>query len=151
MNLHSRVKTLGEIGSSNNYDTLALGETIHFHEELVKSLLHVLLISRVAFAANSVKFVNEYDSWLFLPSGTEEFPNTFRAHADEHLFELRSRQNESYCSHQIGIDTYPEAKKKGTPASPATALASMVLPVPGGLMPTMRILYKSSREDLPSE
>jgi hypothetical protein len=28
---------------------------------------------------------------------------------------------------------YPDAKKNGTPASPATALASIVLPVPGGL------------------
>lgn len=27
---------------------------------------------------------------------------------------------------------YPEAKRNGTPASPATARASIVLPVPGG-------------------
>jgi len=32
-----------------------------------------------------------------------------------------------------GTATYPEAKKNGTPASPATARANKVFPVPGGL------------------
>lgn len=37
----------------------------------------------------------------------------------------------------ISTNSEPEMEKKGTFASPATALASMVLPVPGG--PTRRI------------
>ena len=32
----------------------------------------------------------------------------------------------------ISINSDPDSEKKGTPASPATALASNVLPVPGG-------------------
>jgi len=32
----------------------------------------------------------------------------------------------------ISINSEPDAEKKGTPASPATALASSVLPAPGG-------------------
>ena len=36
----------------------------------------------------------------------------------------------------ISMKSEPESEKKGTPASPATALASRVLPVPGG--PTSR-------------
>ena len=35
------------------------------------------------------------------------------------------------------MNSEPEIEKNGTPASPATALASMVLPVPGG--PTSRM------------
>mmetsp|Transcript_21198 Transcript_21198/g.25064 ORF Transcript_21198/g.25064 Transcript_21198/m.25064 type:complete len:81 (-) Transcript_21198:817-1059(-) len=34
----------------------------------------------------------------------------------------------------ISSNSEPEAKKKGTPASPAIALANRVLPVPGGPM-----------------
>jgi len=37
----------------------------------------------------------------------------------------------------ISTNSEPEMEKKGTSASPATALASMVLPVPGG--PTSRM------------
>ena len=32
----------------------------------------------------------------------------------------------------ISTNSDPDMEKNGTPASPATALASMVLPVPGG-------------------
>jgi hypothetical protein len=39
------------------------------------------------------------------------------------------------------IKTHPEAKKNGTPASPATARASIVLPVPGDLMASV-VRYK---------
>ena len=37
----------------------------------------------------------------------------------------------------ISTNSEPDMEKNGTPASPATAFASMVLPVPGG--PTRRI------------
>ena len=37
----------------------------------------------------------------------------------------------------ISMNSEPEREKKGTPASPATAFASSVLPVPGG--PTSKI------------
>ncbi len=39
-----RVKTLREVGSCNNNNTMALSEPVHFNEQLIESLLHVLLI-----------------------------------------------------------------------------------------------------------
>ena len=49
----------------------------------------------------------------------------------------RSRTLEAPMPTNISTNSDPEMEKKGTSASPATALASMVLPVPGG--PTSRM------------
>ncbi len=48
----------------------------------------------------------------------------------------RSRTRDAPTPTNISTNSEPEILKKGTPASPATALASRVLPVPGG--PTRR-------------
>ena len=44
----------------------------------------------------------------------------------------RSRTREAPTPTNISTKSEPEIEKKGTPASPATARASSVLPVPGG-------------------
>ena len=44
----------------------------------------------------------------------------------------RSRTREAPTPTIISMNSAAETLKKGTPASPATALASRVLPVPGG-------------------
>ena len=49
----------------------------------------------------------------------------------------RSRTLEAPIPTNISTNSDPDMEKKGTLASPATALASMVLPVPGG--PTRRM------------
>ncbi len=47
-------------------------------------------------------------------------------------FSKRSRTRLAPTPTNISTKSEPEIEKKGTPASPATALASKVLPVPGG-------------------
>ncbi len=44
----------------------------------------------------------------------------------------KSRTREAPTPTNISTNSEPEIEKKGTPASPATALAKRVLPVPGG-------------------
>ena len=44
----------------------------------------------------------------------------------------KSRTREAPTPTNISTKSEPEMLKKGTPASPATAFASKVLPVPGG-------------------
>ena len=44
----------------------------------------------------------------------------------------RSRTLEAPIPTNISTNSEPEIEKKGTPDSPATAFASIVLPVPGG-------------------
>ena len=51
-------------------------------------------------------------------------------------FSKRSRTREAPTPTNISTKSEPDIEKNGTPASPATALASSVLPVPGG--PTSR-------------
>nr|ACR35597.1 unknown [Zea mays] len=51
-------------------------------------------------------------------------------------FLKRSRTLEAPTPTNISTNSEPEIEKNGTPASPAIALASKVLPVPGG--PTSR-------------
>jgi hypothetical protein len=47
-------------------------------------------------------------------------------------FLKRSRTLEAPTPTNISTKSLPEIEKKGTPASPATAFAKRVLPVPGG-------------------
>eukprot|EP00967_Tisochrysis_lutea_P099893 scaffold148651_cov31-Tisochrysis_lutea.AAC.14 len=44
----------------------------------------------------------------------------------------RSRTRDAPTPTNISMNSEPEAEMKGTPASPATARAKRVLPVPGG-------------------
>jgi hypothetical protein len=67
-----------------------------------------------AVPADGVDLVDEDDGRGVLLGLLEQVPDPGGADADEHLDEVE-----------------PEMEKKGTPASPATARASSVLPVPG--------------------
>ena len=67
----------------------------------------------------------------------------------------RSRTREAPTPTNISTKSEPEMEKKGTPASPATAFASRVLPVPGGptkrtplgiLAPTLTYFWGSFRK-----
>ena len=51
----------------------------------------------------------------------------------------RSRTRAAPTPTNISTNSEPEIEKNGTPASPATALATSVLPVPGG--PTSRMPF----------
>ena len=65
----------------------------------------------------------------------------------------RSRTREAPTPTNISTKSEPEIEKKGTPASPATARASSVLPVPGGptsstpfgIRPPRRVNFFGSR------
>lgn len=54
-------------------------------------------------------------------------------------FSNKSRTRDAPTPTNISTKSEPEIEKNGTPASPATARASNVLPVPGG--PTSKIPF----------
>ncbi len=98
---------------------LVLLEAVHLHEELVQRLLALVVSAaeaRAAVAADGVDLVDEDDAGRAFLGLFEQVAHAAGADADEHLDEFRAARCE----------------KNGTPASPATALASRVLPVPGG-------------------
>ena len=58
----------------------------------------------------------------------------------------RSRTRDAPTPTNISTKSEPEIEKKGTPASPATALASSVLPVPGGPISNTPLGMRAPRE-----
>ncbi len=83
-----RVKRFWEVGRGNDDDALILQETVHLHQKLVESLLHVVLITARPLATDCVQLVNEDDGRLLLACGGEEVANTLRTNTHEHLIKL---------------------------------------------------------------
>ena len=93
-------------------------EAVHLHQQLVQRLFALVVPAAQAcasLAAHGVDLIDEDDAGMvFWPLSN------------------RSRTREAPTPTNISTKSEPEMEKKGTPASPATALASRVLPVPGG-------------------
>ena len=103
-------------------DALGRLEAVHLGQHLVEGLLPLVVAAAeagAALAADRVDLVDEDDGPALLAGRLEQVADPARADADEHLHEVRAGD-----------------RQEGTPASPATARASRVLPVPGG--PTSR-------------
>ena len=114
-----RVEDVGPVGRRHDDDPLVRVEAVHLDEDLVERLLALVVAAaeaRAAPAPDRVDLVEEDDARRVLLRLLEEVADARGAHADEHLHEVASR----------------EIEKKGTSASPAIALASSVLPQPGG-------------------
>ena len=99
---------------------LARIEAVELGQELIERLLLLVVAAGIradaAGAAERVELVDEDDRRA--PSG--------RACSN------RSRTRAAPTPTNISTNSEPEIEKNGTFASPATALASNVLPVPGG-------------------
>jgi hypothetical protein len=93
-------------------------KAVHFHQQLVEGLLALVMAAAqagAAVAAHGIDFIDENDAGrVFL------------------ALQKRSRTREAPTPTNISTKSEPLMVKKGTPASPAMALASRVLPVPGG-------------------
>lgn len=115
------VEALGTVRSGQDHHALAAVKPVHLGQQLVERLLALVVAAdgRIPALADGVDLVDEDDAGSLLAGLTEEVTHLGRTHTDEHLHELRARNGEN-----------------GTLASPATARAMSVLPVPGG--PTSR-------------
>ena len=94
-------------------------EPVHLDQQLVQRLLALVVAAaeaRAALATDRVDLVDEDDAGAVLLGLLEQVTHPGGADADEHLDEVGTG----------------DRVKNGTPASPATARASSVLPVPGG-------------------
>ena len=112
------VQDVGAVGGGDENDVGGGVEAVHLDQQLVEGLLALVVPAagaRAAVAADGVDLVDEDDGGGVLLGLVEQVAHARGAHA-------------------TNISTNSEAamEKKGTPASPATALARRVLPVPGG-------------------
>jgi len=94
-----------------------------------------VLIRSFSFTSNRIQFVNEDDCRGLFPSCSKQFSDTPSSNSDVHcidkLDQLGTRGKEGEVD-LLSSNSLPLAEKKATPASPATALANKVFPVPGG-------------------
>ncbi len=71
---------------------LTLSLTVHLNEELVESVLPLIVTSetsgRSSLTPHSINLINEYNTRGIFTSLTEEVANPGRAHAHKHLEEL---------------------------------------------------------------
>ena len=112
------VERLGTVRGRHDDDAVVGTEAVHFDEQGIERLLAFVVAAHQAVAAalaERVEFIDEDDARRLGFGLLEHVANAGGADADEHFDKVRTRQ-----------------AKNGTPASPAMALASSVLPVPGG-------------------
>ena len=113
-----RVQNIHTVGGSQHHHALVGAEAVHLHQQLVQGLLPLVVSATQTAAtltAHGVDLVDENDGRGALLGLLEQIPHTGGAYAT-----------------YISTKSEPEMDRNCTPASPATALASSVLPVPGG-------------------
>jgi hypothetical protein len=113
-----RVEDVGPVGGGDQDDAVLHVEAVHLDEQLVERLLALVVAAAeagAAVAADGVDLVDEDDARRACLACSN-----------------RSRTRLAPTPTNISTKSEPEIEKNGTPASPATARASSVLPVPGG-------------------
>ena len=111
------IEDVGPVGGRHHHNALGALEAVHLGEHLVEGLLSLVVSAAeasAALAADGVDLVDEDDGLPHLASRFEQV-----AHA------LAPTPT------NISMKSEPVTERNG-PASPATALARRVLPVPGG-------------------
>ncbi len=124
------VQHLRAVGGAQNDDALAGIEAVQLRQQLVQGLLPLVVAAAKRSPSRDLPMVSI--SSMKMMQGA-----TLAASLN------RSRTREAPTPTNISTKSEPEMEKKGTLASPATALASSVLPVPGG--PTSRAPLGSLR------
>ena len=85
------IKRFWEVSRSNHNDTFIRLESIHFNEELIECLFHILLIPVASLPAYSIQFINEDDCRLLLTSSCKEITNPLCTYTHKHFLKFRSR------------------------------------------------------------
>ena len=113
-----RVEHVGPVGGGDQDHAAAYVEAVHLDQQLVQGLLALVVPAAHAGAtvpADGIDLVDEDDRGRVLLGLLEQVADSGGADTDEHLDEVGAGD---------GVER--------NPASPATARASRVLPVPGG-------------------
>src|SRR5216117_660587 len=115
-----RVQHLRCVGSSHDDDAPGRIEAVHLGQQLIERLFSLIIAENPSAPAGArfsdrIQFIDKDDTGSLLLG----------------LFKQISNSGAPTPTN-ISINSEPEMEKNGTPASPLTALASRVLPVPGG-------------------
>ena len=92
-----RIEHVRPVGGRDQDHAFVRFEAVHFHEQRVQRLLALVVPAAqacAAVAADGVNFVNEDDAGRVLLALLEKIAHAARAHADEHLDEVRTGNRE---------------------------------------------------------
>lgn len=112
------VENIRAVGCRHNDNAVVLFKAVHLDKQLVERLFALVVTAaqaRAALSADRVDFVDKNDTRHIVFRLVEQVAHTRCADADEHFDKVTAAYAEN-----------------GTFASPATAFANNVLPVPGG-------------------
>ena len=124
------VQDFRPVGGGHDDDPFVRFESVHLHQKLVERLLPLVVSPPKTFMPRA--FPNASSSSMKMMQGAWPV-----------AWEKRSRTRDAPTPTNISTNSEPLMLKKGTFASPATAFARRVLPVPGG--PPEAPLWGSSR------
>ena len=127
-----RDQNVGPVSGGHNNDVGFIVKAIHLHQNLVQGLFTFIMTTTLArhhAATYRINFIDKHNG------GSDCFG-----------FSNRSRTRLAPTPTNISTNSEPEIWKKGTPASPATAVPVSVLPVPGG--PTIRHTFGNTSTHL---
>ncbi len=92
-----RVEHVGTVGRSNQHNRLVRLEPVHLDQQLVQGLLALVVTAAKAgasLAPNRVNLINKDDGRRSFFGVLKQVTHAARAHADEHLNEVRARNRE---------------------------------------------------------
>ena len=91
-----RVERLGPVRGGEDDDAVVALEAVHLGQQLIERLLALVVAADlpVTLFADGVDLVDEHDARRFLLGLAEQVAHLARAHADEHLHELRTGHGE---------------------------------------------------------
>ena len=92
-----RIEHVGPVGGGDQDHAFVRFEAVHLDEQLIQRLLALVVSAaeaRAAMAADRVDFIDEDDAGRVLLALLEQIAHAARAHADEHLDEVRTGDRE---------------------------------------------------------
>ena len=114
-----RIEHLGTVGGGEQITPRSRIEAVELDEQLVERLLLLVVAAEPAQAPRARPSASSSSMKMMAGAFSRACSN-------------RSRTRAAPTPTNISTNSEPEIEKNGTPASPATARASSVLPVPGG-------------------
>ena len=92
-----RIEHVGPVGGSHQDHAVVRLKAVHLHEQLIQRLLALVVSAAqagAAMAAHRVDFIDEDDARCILLALLKQVAHAARAHADEHLNEIRTGDGE---------------------------------------------------------
>ena len=112
------VQNIGAVGGRQNDDPFRCLKAVHLREQLVQSLLALVMTateSSTAFATDGINFVNKDNGFTHFASLLEKITNTTCSDTHEHFHEVRTshrqKSNASFSCDGTGEESFSSSRR----------------------------------------